>query len=128
MNSQHLAHLHSLCILILIAFHICLIQGKPWGHLTMAGKFRGELPAKMKIFSGLSILILFSVALFVEIGSGNILFGSQNLRQKLLISAIVFNTIQTILHIITPSKWERILWLPIISIMLLCNLKILFNL
>ncbi len=128
MNSQHLAHLHSLCIFILIAFHICLILGKPWGHLTMAGKFRGELPAKMKMFSGLSILILFSVSLMVEIGSGNIVFGSQNLRQKLLISAIGFNIIQTILHIITPSKWERILWLPIISIMLICSLMIFFSL
>ena len=128
MISQYLAHLHSLCIFILIAFHICLILGKPWGHLTMAGKFHRELPVKMKMFSGLSILILFSVALFVEIGSGNIVFGSQNLRQNFLISAIVFNFIQTILHIITPSKWERVLWLPIILIMLICSLMILFNL
>ena len=93
----------------------------------MAGKFPGELPVRMKMFSGLSILILFSVALLVEIGSGNIVFGSQNLRQIFLISAIVFNIIQTILHVITPSKWERILWLPIISIMLICSLMIFFN-
>lgn len=124
MNSQYLAHLHSLCVLILIAFHICLIIGKPWGHLTIAGKFRGELPVKMKMFSGLSIFILFSVALMVEIGSGNIVLGTKSLKQKFLISAIVFNIIQTILHIITPSKWERILWLPIISIMLICSLML----
>lgn len=128
MNSQLFAHIHSLCIVVIIIFHICLMIGKPWGHLTMAGRFQGELPFKMKIFSGVSILILFFIATIVEIGSGNFIFISRDSRYMVLILALIFNVVQTILHIITPSKWERILWLPIILIMLCSNVMILLNL
>ena len=127
MNSQQFAHIHSLCIVIIIIFHICLMIGKPWGHLTMAGRFQGELPFKMKLFSGLSILILFFIATIVEIGSGNLLSVSRDLRYIMLSMALIFNVFQTILHTITPSKWERILWLPIILIMLCTNAMILFG-
>ena len=92
----------------------------------MAGKFQGELPVKMKLFSLLSIVILISVAIMIEIGGGSITVESQDLRSKLVIIVIVFNIVQSILHIITPSKWERILWLPIILIMLSCSLALYF--
>lgn len=44
----------------------------------------------------------------VEIAAGNIFTEFQSLGQKLILGVIGYNIIGTVLHIITPSKWERI--------------------
>ncbi len=122
------AHIHSLCCIVIIVFHSLLILGKPWGHLTMGGKFKGVLPTKMKVVSAVSILILFLFLLIVEISAGTFLIELNSVARIALWFVIGYNIIGVVLHIITPSKWERILWLPLILVMLATSSLIMVNL
>lgn len=118
MNVLIAAHVHTVCCLIIIGFHGLLILGKPWGHLTMGGKYPGVLPPNMKAVSAISILIILSFLLIVEVSAGQILESYETLAKKALWAVIGYNILGVVLHSITPSKWERILWLPVIIVML----------
>ena len=117
-------HIHTFCILIIIVFHLLLIFGLPLGHLTMAGKFPGRLPWNMRVFSIFSIFILLLMLIFLEIAAGNI-FNEYHAHKNLLNFIVIsFNFIQVILHIITPSKYERLFWLPVVLVMFITSVLV----
>ena len=106
---------------VAVIFQWAIALGAPWGHLTMGGKFSGQLPLAMRIAALVQSIILIVLALIVLVRT-NILFESfYAISEKAIWGVAIFNTIGSVLNIITPSKWERILWAPIIITLTLCS-------
>jgi hypothetical protein len=94
-----------------------MILGAPWGHLTMGGRWDGVLPPEGRIASALSMVLLTCLALVVLARAGIV----QTALPSWAIWVVVgFMVVAVIQHVITPSAAERALWLPQISVMLIC--------
>ena len=96
-----------------VLFHISLILGAPWGHLTQGRTQRGPLPPRARLGAVTSILILLMMcgALLSVVG-----------RWPGWAAWTGWATVATIgvgvlLNGITPSKAERALWLPVSIVM-----------
>ncbi len=109
-----IASLYILAIVGVIGFQIALIAGAPWGHITQGGRNSGALPTSGRVAAGVSILVLAFMGASVASAAGLpphwpawtgwVTLGVQAL------SALA--------NWITPSRPERRLWGPIVTLML----------
>ncbi len=118
------AHLFTILVMIVIAFQIALAMGAPWGHLTWGGRFPGQLPSRMRRIAIFSAVLLAVFALVVEARAG-VLFPEWRGLSNILIWVVVgYCALGAVMNAITPSKWERIVWLPVVLGMLVCSLVV----
>jgi hypothetical protein len=101
-------------IAMLAVFHLCLIAGAPWGHLTMGGRWEGALPLAGRAISALSVLILSWLG-FVVAGAAGLRLSLPPTWAKGAV--LVYFALAILAHIVTPSAPERALWLPVILAM-----------
>lgn len=94
-----------------MAFHLALIAGRPWGHLTMGGRWPGALPAAGRILSALSVVILAVMAFLVLSLVGQTTWTPS---PWLTYGALAYLALAILAHLATPSQAERRLWLPMI--------------
>jgi len=106
-------------VAIVILFQLALAAGMPWGRLSNGGKFPGRLPKGMRFASVFQagILAVFGVIVLTKSGS---IYPQWVVASKTAIWVVVaFSALATIMNLITPSKWERIIWAPVSIIMLI---------
>lgn len=119
-----MSHLFSTLALFVIAFQIALAFGAPWGELTLGGKFPGVLPLRMRLGAVFSAFLLAAFALIVETRSGNMFHGHYELSRSLIWIVVTYSGIGVVMNAITPSKKERYLWLPIVTLLFILSLTI----
>lgn len=124
MNPIIAAYVFTAFIVILTLFMIALAAGMPWGILTMGGKFPGRLPIYMRVVCIFQILLFSSLALVVLIRAGVVAPDWLPLSKTLIWGVVVYNVLGVIVHIITPSRWERIVWLPVIVLLLISSVVV----
>lgn len=100
-----------------VAFHLALILGAPWGGVTMAGRWPGVLPAEGRVTSALSILML---VLF-----GRVVAERAGLARRWLPGwgigvVILYLVAGAVAHVLSPVTLERAIWLPVIQAQLAC--------
>jgi hypothetical protein len=110
--------------LLAVAFHCALALGVPWAELSWGGKYTGRLPAPMRAASVASATILVLLALVVLTRAGLLLPQWYSLSQKLIWVVVAYCGVAVLAHIFTPSKWERIVWLPMIVILFVTGLLV----
>lgn len=116
------AHIFTLLSLFVVSFQLALIIGKPWGHLTLGGKYPGIIPPQKRWIPFLSILILLFFSLIVEVRAG-VIFPEWHAASYTAIWFVVGYCILGVLaNTFTPSKWERIIWLPTILAAFVCSI------
>jgi hypothetical protein len=120
--TEFAAHSFTALIGIVVAFQIALIAGAPWGHLTWGGKFSGRLPNRMRGVAIVSAVLLVAFAVIVEARAGVILPQWQGLSKILIWVVVAYCALGVVMNGVTPSKWERILWLPVVLVSLVCSL------
>jgi hypothetical protein len=109
------------------AFQIALVLGAPWGDLTWGGKFSGQLPGTMRGAAMFSATLLLCFVVIVETRAG-VLFPAWTPISRILIWMVVaYCALGVVANAITPSYWERIIWLPVVSLMLVCSLIVALN-
>ena len=118
------AYSFSVIALLAVAFHVALALGMPWAALSWGGRYRGRLPAPMRVASVASAVVLVVLALVVLIRAGLLLPGWHSLSQKVIWVVVAYSGIAVLAHIFTPSKWERILWLPLVIILFITSLLV----
>ena len=101
---------------IAILFELALAAGLPWGEISWGGKYPGVLPTEMRIASVVQACLLLVLVLVVLIRAGLIFPAWQPLSKKLVWAVVVYCALGVIANAITPSFWERIIWLPVLSI------------
>jgi hypothetical protein len=121
------AHIFSGLVAVVIVFQIALAAGAPWGHLTWGGKFPGQLPIKMRSVAIFSAVLLATFALIVMTRAGLILPQWQAASTILVWIVVGYCALGVITNAITPSYWERILWLPVVLMMLVCSFVVAMN-
>lgn len=99
---------------VLVVFHLCIILGAPWGHLTMGGRWKGALPPVARGLSLVSGLLLAGMSFAVLSLAGLTGWAPPTF---VLPALGAYSVLAILAHVATPSAPERRLWLPVILLM-----------
>jgi len=122
MKKSHTAHVFNALVTVVIVFQIALAFGMPWGELTWGGKFPGVLPMYMRGACILSAILLMAFALVVSVRAGLLLSSWQQASKTFIWVVIVYGALGVIANAVSPSYWERAIWLPVALVLLACGL------
>jgi len=124
MLSRIAAYTFSAMALLAVAFHMALALGVPWAELSWGGNYSGRLPGPMRVASVASAGILIVLALVVLIRADILLPRWHSLSQKVIWVVVAYCGVAVLAHTFTPSKWERIVWLPVVIILFITGLLV----
>ena len=109
---------------IVAVFQLALAAGMPWGKLAMGGRFPGKYPPFMRLICLLQVLVLALLATIVLARAGVLLPGWYPISRTLIWGVVAFGVVALVANLVTPSRWERILWAPVAAAMLLSSLVV----
>lgn len=109
---------------LVIAFHVALLFGAPWGDFALGGKFPGRLPRRARIVVVFEIAVLVAMSMIVLIHSGLLASNFHEISKTAIWGVVVITSVSATLNLITPSKRERMLWGPVTLIQLVCCLVV----
>jgi len=112
---------------VIVLFQIALAAGVPWGSVSMGGKFPGKYPPKMRFVAVVNALILIFIALIALLRAGIVLYEYFNISKYAIWGVVAFTVLSLFLNLITPSKWERRIWAPVVFVMLITSAIIAFS-
>jgi hypothetical protein len=98
---------------VVAGFQLGLAAGRPWGHLTMGGRYPGRLPLFMR-FSALVFALLWLAMAWLVLAHVR---GWAVVQGWGLYSVLGLCLMTTVLNLITPSLPERRLWGPVTVVM-----------
>jgi predicted neutral ceramidase superfamily lipid hydrolase len=122
MNSIIAARLYAALITCVILFQFALAAGMPWGELAWGGNHPGTLPRELRIASGTSGAVLLALAFVVLVRAGLLLQSWKHRARQLIWVAVGYSALGVVANAITPSTWERIVWLPVTILLLVASL------
>lgn len=107
-----------------VLFQVALVAGAPWGEFTLGGRYRGKLPATGRLIAAASVplLLMFSAIILARAGLGPV--GWVPSPRTLVWVVVVFSALSSLANCATPSKRERVLWLPVSLCMLTSSVAI----
>lgn len=101
-------------------FQIALIFGAPIGHFAWGGKHR-VLPLKLRVSSGISIIIYIFLILLALEGVGYIdIFSNDTVVSIALWISFAYLTLGIFLNAISRSRPERTLMTPMAALLAIC--------
>jgi hypothetical protein len=121
MSSIVAARVYAFFILAVILFEMALAAGMPWGNIAWGGAYKGQLPLEMRFASVFSAVLLFAMLLIVWTRAGLILHKWSSLSRKLIWVVVIYSLLGVVANAITPSVWERTIWLPVAIVLLVCS-------
>jgi len=113
--------------LIVSLFQLALALGAPWVKIAMAGKYPGKFPNKMRMAAVFQMFILLFFIWIALVKSEKLNLEWKGFADKMIWVVVSFSVLAFVLNIITPSKWERIIWTPVCLIMLISSILIAIN-
>lgn len=113
------ANIYTVLCAILICFQLSLALGAPFGHLTQGGFQTGVLSMSGRTIAALSAALLAVMAVVIQRHARNQL----NLRWPMW-GVLCVTALTTFANIVTPSFWERALWGPVATVMLVCAFSV----
>ncbi|MDG1482608.1 MAG: hypothetical protein P8R54_23660 [Myxococcota bacterium] len=108
------AGLYIALILGVVAFHVALIAGAPWGYLTQGGQHRGRLPLRNRVAAGVSIALLLCMGAAIASTAGF----APSAPAWIGWATVGVQALSTLANWATTSAPERRLWAPINTVML----------
>jgi hypothetical protein len=118
MSSHIAAILFTVLTTVAVGFQIALACGAPWGEFTLGGKYRGQLPHRVRVIPIVSSVILIGFMLVVLACAGLAFANAKAASEWLIWMVIAYCALGTVANAITPSRRERALWLPVLILML----------
>ena len=103
-----------------VAFHGAVIVGAPWGRLTMGGRWPGQLPLPARLLTASSALLLVLLAAVVLAQ----VYRPAGLPRWAIWGVVVLMGVAVVANAATPSAPERLLWLPVVVVMLACSVTV----
>lgn len=116
------ARLFTTLAMLVAAFQLVLALGVPWGEVTWGGRFAGRLPDSLRAVAVVSLALMVGFAATLEVRVGNFWPAVRGVSRKLAWGVVAYCGLGVLANAITPSFWERIIWLPVVSVMLVCSL------
>ncbi|MGZ8376493.1 MAG: hypothetical protein ACXWZS_14015 [Gemmatirosa sp.] len=109
---------------VVVAFQLALAAGAPWGELTMGGAFRGRLPPAMRAAAVGSAVLVLAFGAVVAARADLALPRWRRASQRLIWVVVAYTLVGVVLHMVTPSPRERIVWLPVLLVLAGCALVV----
>jgi hypothetical protein len=107
---------------LVCVFQIALVLGAPWGELTRGGRYKGAIPYRMRFVPMVSLVLIGGFAV-IMLSRAGVAFLDLGARSAGLVWVVVaYCTLGVLANYFTPSRRERIFWLPVVSVMLACSL------
>ena len=122
MSAYFAALVFGFFIAVVAIFQLALAAGVPWGSVAMAGKFPGQFPPPMRAVAFVQTFVLIFLGAIVWTRAGIIFPQWYFASEKLILGVVVFGVFGLIMNLITPIKWERIIWAPVAAILLISSL------
>ena len=107
-----------------IAFQLALALGAPWGAAAMGGAFPGVYPPPMRIAAVVQALVLALIAAVVLSRAGVTLPAWRVAARWLVWIVVAFLALGIVLNLITPSGIERLVWVPVASVLFAAALRV----
>lgn len=123
-STLNIAKIYTFFALIVVAFQLALAAGAPWGKVSMGGKFPGVYPRQMRVAA--IVMALFILLLTTIVGIRAAWFASNlfDLSRIAIWLVVAINGLGLLMNLITPSKWERIIWAPVCLVLLYCSVVV----
>ena len=104
-----------------IAFHLAMALGAPWGQVTMGGAYPGAFPPPLRLAAVAQALLL-GLTIAVVLGRA----GVTGWRPPgwAFWGVLGLAALAAVLNLITPSAPERLLWAPVTLVMLAAVLRV----
>lgn len=119
---QNAAILFTVLITVTVLFQFALALGAPLGHLAMGGRYPGKFPAKMRFSALFQAVVLCLLSLIVLARSQLILADYYAMSEYAIWVVCAITVMSSLGNLLTPSKWERIIWAPVAILLLICTL------
>jgi hypothetical protein len=107
---------YALCCGGIVLFQLALIGGAPWGAATQGGRITGVLDRRGRLIALLSVPVLVFQGLAILSAAG---VGDGYWPRWTGWAALAVTCIALVLNLITPSRIERAIWVPVILVMAL---------
>ena len=121
---QYAAILFFLLTFGVVLFQIALICGAPWGEITLGGRWKGRLPPVVRLIPAFSILLLGFFCVVLLARAGLWLPSLQEKSKTLVWLVVAYCALGCVANAATPSKRERMIWLPVVGLMLVLSLVV----
>ncbi len=122
MNGEWAALVFCSLIAVAVLFQLALAAGAPWGGVAMGGRFPGRMPPALRVGAVIQAVVLLLLGVVVLAQAGLALPQWQAAADYLIWGVVAFSALSLVLNLITPIRWERLLWAPVAAGMLLCSL------
>lgn len=117
------AILFTILIAVAVGFQIALALGAPWGEWAMGGRWRGVLPKPLRfatVFQAFALLGLVAIVL----AHADLI--SWDIPAWMIWFVVAVMAASSVMNLVTPSRKERLLWAPIVTLAWLSALVIAF--
>lgn len=105
-----------------VVFQIALAAGAPWGAYAMGGAITGQYPPELRVGAVIQALLLAGLAVVVLARAELIQVRWLLKTARWLIWIVVALCIISLtLNMISSSAGERTIWVPVLSLMLICS-------
>lgn len=118
------ARLFAALIMFTALFQVALAAGMPLGLLAWGGSYPGTLPSNLRIASGISVVVLAALGLVVLIRAGLVMSQWQRRSRLLIWFVVAYCVLGVVANAITPSMWERTLWLPVTILLSITSITV----
>ncbi len=109
---------------LVVAFQIALAAGAPWGEYAMGGASPGKFPPALRVSAIVQAALLALLAVSVLSRAGIVLPAWSRAARWLVWLAVVVSTLSLVLNLITPSSGERLLWVPVLIVLLVTSVLV----
>ncbi len=109
---------------LVVMFQIALVAGMPWGEFTLGGKFPGRLPGRIRVVSLMSACVLIVFGFVVATSAGLVFASMQAAAAKAIWFVVGYCALGVVANAATRSKRERMIWLPVVALMLVASLGV----
>ena len=107
-----------------VGFQLALAAGAPWGTYAMGGRFPGRFPVLMRV-AALAQAIVLALLAGIVIARAGLALGAWASSASWLIWVVVgFSALSLLMNSMTPSKGERLVWVPVAIVMLASSLAV----
>ncbi|MCC6155366.1 MAG: hypothetical protein IT367_16480 [Candidatus Hydrogenedentes bacterium] len=103
------------------AFQIALLLGASWGEFTLGGKYSGALPGRARLIPLVSALLLVGFGVIVVSRAGLAFPGLRGVSTYIVWIVVAYCALGCVANAITPSRRERMLWLPVVAVLLVAS-------
>jgi len=122
MMKRNAAIVFTFLTLGVVVFQIALAAGAPWGAYAMGGAITGQYPPELRVGAVIQALLLAGLAVVVLARAELIQVRWLLKTARWLIWIVVALCIISLtLNMISSSAGERAIWVPVLSLMLICS-------